>query len=244
MKINKTKCIVLLMTIISLTLLNADGFQFTPDRNLTISGGYVNSWLSGKYVDDYNSYLVGLDDLKSRHDFFIDISYLLTTKNDLLRFEPGLRYIHRGWTWWDGKQDIIDEQGNNLGEVNTHAREKLYYLDAYINYKPKLMPSVFPYIGIGYSHLLDAKIHGKAFQDFPPVEIVDFSRNKSDNYKTSNFMMMAGMEIVVKEIISLGLEYNRSINNILDWEGDAFGHENYKPKAYINSFLVSLGVKL
>ena len=235
MMINKTKCIMLLMTILSLTLLNADGFQLTTDKNLTISGGYVNSWLSGQYVDDWNG-MTGLDDLTSRHDFFIDLSYLLTTQYDLLRFEPGIRYIHRGWTYWDGKQDRIDEQGNYLGKIETHAREKLYYLDIYLNYKPKLSPSVFPYIGIGYSHLLDAKFHGTGDSNF--------SWNTADDYKPSNFMMIAGMEIVVKEIFSMGLEYNRSFNNIFDREDYLYVGGAYKPKAYINSLLVSLGVQL
>ena len=243
MMINKTKCIMLLMAIFTVTLLYADGFQFTPYRNLTISGGYVNSWADGSFVEDFNSN-EGIDNLKSRHDFFFDLSYLLTTQNDLLRFEQGIRYIHRGWTWWDGKQDLISPSGENLGKIKTHAREKLYYLDVYINYKPKLMSTVFPYIGIGYSYLLDAKIHGKAYQDYNSLGVTDFSRNTADDYKTSNFLMIVGLEKVVKEIYSLGLEYNRSFNNILDWEDYAFGEENYKPKAYINSLLVSLGVKL
>ena len=55
MKINKTKSILLLMAILIVTLLNADGFQFTLDRNLTISGGYVNSWADGSFIGDFNS---------------------------------------------------------------------------------------------------------------------------------------------------------------------------------------------
>ena len=123
---HEIKALLLVVGVLFVTFLQGEVFQFTNHRDFTISGGYVNSWLSGEYVDDWNLTL-GLDDLKSRHDFFIDLSYLITTENNLIRFEPGIRYINRGWTWWD-KGEMFDEYGHYLGiNRNTYGREKLYY---------------------------------------------------------------------------------------------------------------------
>ena len=242
----------LFFIISSITLCEAQSLKLTENRNITLSGGYVNSWLTGKLVDDWKDMskdIYSEDVMTSRDDFFIGLSYLFATENDLVQFETGLRYVHRGWVWWDEKLPTYDDQGDLIWLIDSSALERLQYLDFYANYKPGFqLPipylKIAPFAGLGLSYLLEASRTGKYYNILNESSYWIPRFSTSDEYYRWNLFMQFGVELIIKDFVSLGIEYNRSFNTMIKpFDGNEYWEDDYKPKADINSLQLSLGLK-
>ena len=219
---------------ISFTLLEAQMLQLTSGRNLTISGGYTQSWVDGQYTKqfEYKSSTSSVEGL------LIDVSYLTINSSDLFRLEKGLRYINRGFDY-RGEFDGYDSDDNPY-LYKASVKQELDYLDFYVNYVPELNYTddfpirYYPFFGVGASYLLRAKDYWHIYEP----EQQNYSINNHNFYYRFNFIIQLGTELTFYDFISLKAEYNRSLNYIMKFD------EWSNNKAFINSFLVSLGLKI
>ena len=210
----------------AVTIMNAQAFSLTKDANLTLSGGYVRTWMSGKYVDemkDIASFMYDTNVYLSGDGLFIGISYLYTTDNPYIQFESGLRYTQRNWIASEGTQYVYDEFGNFEGIFDFHDKRELNYIDLFVGYKPSIslffddILSFRPIAGVGYSFLLS-------------------SIDAIEQYYRNNLLVLLGIELVVLHNVSIQVEYNRFFNNSMSHTPGG--------KEYNNNFLISLGIKL
>jgi len=122
--------------------------------------------------------------------FQIGVSYVRYYTNNIVLFEPGLRFISRGH---DFSCDIC---GDGTVVVNS--------IDAFLNikfntnrtgdYKPF---SFYPYIG------------------FAPSFNVSFSGDDEEHFNDNSMYLLLGTDLLFRERFALGIEYNIGLNSIL-----------------------------
>jgi len=205
----KKKCVFVLF-LTAFFMLNA--------TNVNIFGGVGSSIFTGD-VDD---------DIQGKVCFGIGGSVDVQAGGFII--EPGIRFYSGGSKYEESEYSTFN--GVVITDYEYKETFTLNYLDIFAKAKFPV-GSFMPYIGLGMPTLLSAT--GKAEEsNFGKGTSVSIDLKKS--FTSTNFNLMLGADFVLLEKFIIGLEYSRSLNNILSDE-DA-GVVN------LNNFMLNVGFKL
>ena len=212
---------------------------FLGDAGANITVGYVNSWITG---DDEES--------ESISGFNFGISWINYDTDRTFILEPGIRFATRGFSF--------NESWNETGwggttYVGWYKEEiKSTHLDLFLkakynidrNFGGNISLFLYPYIGIAGSLTLSAKGTGSDFETWTGPTSGSYSDSWSnedvmDEYNSFNALLALGVDVLINDVWTIGIEFNRSLGSIMASDPD-WGEWNI----YYNTIIFNIGYAL
>ena len=180
---------------------------------LNVLAGLGISSITGDETDDYSSKI----------GWSVGASVDLPMGNNLI-IEPGVRFFGGGAT----AEFTDNDEGYKVKYENTLT---LNYFDIFAKAKYKI-GDIQPYIGLGLPILMSADSEVKISS---PGGSFSGSEDVGDSFTSLNFNIMLGADYILMDKFTIGVEYSRTLNNILDVEG------NFSQN--LNNIMLNVGYK-
>ena len=179
-----------------------------------IFAGVGMSSITGDETDDYSSKI----------SWSVGASLDLPMGDNLI-IEPGVRFFSGGAT----SESSESYSGYNF---KYEATLTLNYLDIFAKAKYKI-GAIQPYIGLGLPILMSADSELKVSTPFGSESE---SYDEKDSFASVNFNLMLGVEYILMDKFTVGVEYSRTLNNIIDDKDLDFSQN-------LNNIMLNVGYK-
>jgi hypothetical protein len=183
------KKIYLLILFMMITKLVTAQFWRPESLYITIQTGGTHSWITASEDPRHNSFRrkkkkkhIGNQALEPLGGAHLGITVLNLNTTSGIMLEPGIRYVTRGFR--QGSRDI------RLGYVDFFMRLKL---NTQRGRTSNDSFGFFPFVGISYSRLIQAR---------------------NDDIDKNNFFLKMGVDLVQDRNIAIGFEYTNGLSDI------------------------------